>query len=164
MKKSIYEIEVKHLQLAEILEENGGELTLELEEELAINEADLQTKGVAYSFVIKDIKATVNQIDEEIKRLAEMKKSKNKAIERLENSLSTAMQIFGVEKIETPIVKISFRNSESVEITNESQLDEKFTITKTTVSPDKVAIKTAIKNGEFVEGAVIVYNKNLQIK
>lgn len=164
MKKSIYEIELKHLQLAETLEENLGELTPELELELAINEEDLQTKGVAYSFVIKDMNFYVSQIDSEIKRLNDLKKSKNKAIERLEFSLATAMNIFEVEKIETPLVKISFRNSESVEITNEAQLEDKFKVTKTTTTPDKVAIKAAIKNGELVEGAIISYNRNLQIK
>jgi len=74
------------------------------------------------------------------------------------------MQLYEVEKIETPLIKLSFRNSESVEITNEQQLDAKFIVTKTVSTPDKKAIKDAIKSGVFVEGATISYNKNLQIK
>jgi ribosomal silencing factor RsfS len=74
------------------------------------------------------------------------------------------MQLYDVEKIETPLIKLSFRNSESVEITNESQLDDCFIVTKTVSTPDKKAIKDAIKSGVFVEGATISYNKNLQIK
>ena len=74
------------------------------------------------------------------------------------------MLLFEVEEIKTPLIKLNFRNSESVEITNESQLSDKFLVTKTVVTPDKKAIKDAIKAGEFVEGATISYNKNLQIK
>jgi hypothetical protein len=74
------------------------------------------------------------------------------------------MNLYEVDKIETPLIKLSFRNSESVEITNEQQLDSRFIVTKTVTTPDKKAIKDAIKNGELVEGATISYNKNLQIK
>ena len=74
------------------------------------------------------------------------------------------MQLFEVEEIKTPLIKLNFRNSESVEITNEAQLAEKFLVVKTVVTPDKKAIKEAIKSGEFVEGATISYNRNLQIK
>jgi hypothetical protein len=165
MKKSIYEIEVKHLQLAETLEENGGELTPELELELAINQEELQTKGVAYSFVIKDLTFLIAQIDSELKRLTDLKKAKQKAIDRLENSLSTAMQIFEVEKIETPMVKISFRNSETVEVYDMALLDREYTkVSDPVVSADKVKIKEALKRGEQVVGAVLQTNKNIQIK
>jgi hypothetical protein len=74
------------------------------------------------------------------------------------------MQLYDVEKIETPLIKLSFRNSESVEITNESQLDACFIVTKTVTTPDKKAIKDAIKSGQLVCGATISYNKNLQIR
>ena len=74
------------------------------------------------------------------------------------------MNLYGKDEIKTAIVKVSFRNSESVEITNESQLDACFIVTKTVTTPDKKAIKDAIKSGEVVTGATISYNKNLQIR
>jgi hypothetical protein len=74
------------------------------------------------------------------------------------------MLLFEVEEIKTPLIKLNFRNSESVEITNEEVLADKFLVTKTVTTPDKKAIKEAIKLGEVVEGATISYNKNLQIK
>ena len=43
-------------------------------------------------------------------------------------------------------------------------IDNKFLIAKTTITPNKIAIKDAIKAGEFVAGAFISENKNLQIK
>ena len=60
------------------------------------------------------------------------------------------------------------RKSESIRITDESKIPEKFIVTKTTVktSPDKTAIKKFLKENEenTLEGAMLVVNENLQIK
>ena len=72
------------------------------------------------------------------------------------------MNLYSIEKVESPALKLSFRKSESVEISE--NLDQRFMIEKITLQPDKVAIKEAIKKGEQVEGAVLVINQNLQIK
>jgi hypothetical protein len=62
------------------------------------------------------------------------------------------------------LIKINFRKSESVEIDNLALLDAKFLNEKVTITPDKMAIKEAIKNGEDVNGARLVINNNIQIK
>jgi hypothetical protein len=164
MKLSLYNIQTEYLQLAEELIENGGELTPELTEALAINQANLETKSTNYGLVIKQWNAEADIIDAEIDRLTTLKKQRLKAVERLENNISQAMQLYNVDKIETPILKISFRKSESVEINNMAQIDAKFLNEKVTVTPDKKAIKDAIKAGETVEGATLVINQNIQIK
>ncbi len=164
MKLSLYNIQTEYIQLAEQLIENGGELTPELTEALAINQANLETKSRNYGLVIKQWNAEADIIDAEIERLTTLKKQRLKAVERLENNISQAMQVYNVEKIETPILKISFRKSESVEINNMAQIDSKFLNEKVTVTPDKKAIKDAIKSGETVEGATLVINQNIQIK
>ena len=164
MKTTIYQIEKNYLQIVNQLIENEGEITDELSEALTITQDQLQNKAVNYCMVIKQIDSDIEQIENEVKRLNAMKKVQQNVIDRLKSTLTTAMNIFEVEEIKTPLIKINFRNSESVEITNEAQLNEKFLVTKTVTTPDKKAIKDAIKNGEFVEGATISYNKNLQIK
>jgi hypothetical protein len=143
---------------------NDGEITPDQETALQINRADLETKGINYAYVIKQLDADCDAIDLEVKRLNALKKVRSNAAERLKANISSAMLLFEVEEIKTPLIKLNFRNSESVEITNEEVLADKFLVVKTTTSPDKKAIKDAIKNGEVVEGAVISYNKNLQIK
>jgi hypothetical protein len=164
MKLSLYNIEQNYLTLVENLIDNGGELTPELETALTINKEQLEQKGINYAFIIKEIRdrklARKNYLD----KLKKDNDIDDKIENELINRLSLAMQLFEVEKIETPLIKLSFRDSESVEITNESQLDACFIVTKTVSSPDKKAIKDAIKSGVFVEGATISYNKNLQIK
>jgi hypothetical protein len=161
---NIYQIQNEfQLIIAEVIN-NEGEITPELETALTINKEQLQSKAVDYSYVIKQLDSDCEQIDAELKRLQQLKKVRTNLAERLKNTISDAMNLYEVEKIETPLIKLSFRNSESVEITNESQLDACFIVTKTVTSPDKKAIKDAIKNGVLVEGATISYNKNLQIK
>lgn len=164
MNISLYNIQNEYLQIVNTLIENGGEVTPEIENEIQINKEQLQTKGVCYGFIVKQLEANNEMVDSEIERLNKMKKTNSNAINRLKTNLSTAMQVFEVQSLETPLIKINFRNSESVEITNEAQLADKFLVSKTVVTPDKKAIKDAIKSGEFVEGATISYNKNIQIK
>ncbi len=161
---NIYQIQNEfQLIIAEVIN-NEGEITPEIETALTINKEQLQSKAVDYSYVIKQLDSDCEQIDAELKRLQQLKKVRTNLSDRLKNTISNAMNLYEVEKIETPLIKLLFRNSESVEITNESQLDACFIVTKTVTSPDKKAIKDAIKNGEIVTGATISYNKNLQIK
>jgi len=164
MKQSIYQIQSEYQLLINQVIDADGELTSEVMEALQINEQQLQSKAIDYSYVIKQLDSDCEQIDAELKRLQQIKKVRANLAERLKDTISNAMNLYEVEKIETPLIKLSFRNSESVEITNEQQLDAKFIVTKTVTTPDKKAIKDAIKNGEVVEGATISYNKNLQIK
>lgn len=161
---NIYNIKSEYQLIISNIINNDGEITPEEETALQINRADLETKGINYAYVIKQLDADCEAIDLEVKRLNALKKVRSNAVERLKANISSAMLLFEVEEIKTPLIKLNFRNSESVEITNEEVLADKFLVTKTTVSPDKKAIKDAIKNGEVVEGAVISYNKNLQIK
>jgi hypothetical protein len=164
MNQSIYKIQNEfQLIIAEVIN-NEGEITSELETALTINKEQLQSKAIDYCYVIKQLDYDCEQIDNEIARLNKLKKVRSNLTDRLKNTVSSAMQLYDVEKIETPLIKLSFRNSESVEITNEQQLDACFIVTKTVTSPDKKAIKDAIKSGVFVEGATISYNKNLQIR
>jgi len=162
--KNLYEIEKEYIMLADQIIDAGGEVTEELGLALSINQDELQAKGRGYGFVIKTLESDIDIIDAEIKRLQSFKSSRNKAIERLKGSLSDAMQLFDIDKIETPTLKISFRKSESVYIENPDLLDKNYVTVVRTESPNKVAIKDAIKRGETVIGAVIINNLNLQIK
>ena len=164
MKLTIYQIEQSYNQLAEELIENGGELTPSLEEQLAITEEQLQNKSVAYSFVIKQMDADVDIIDAEIKRLQGLKKQREKASEYLKERIKHAMHTFQIDEIKTPLVKINFRKSESVEVDDVNALPSLYKVVKVTEQADKAAIKAAIKDGVEVTGCRIETHRNLQIK
>lgn len=158
----IFDIAREHREIAEQLEQ--GELTPELEKALAINENQVYSKGEGYSMIIKEWEDTAEIIQQEIDRLEKMQKSIINKSEYLKKAILCAMQMCEIKEIKTPVLKVSVRESEAVEIINEAQIPEKFKTEKTTTFVDKRAIKDAIKNRETVEGAIIKKNYNLSIK
>lgn len=164
MKTSLYNIQSEYQQLMEVIMANDGEVDQEMEMALQINHESLETKAVNYAFVCKELDSQISIIESEIDRLIALKKVRSKTIERLKITMSAAMQAYGIEKIETPIMKISFRKSESIEIENIDLIDKKFIDEKTIVMANKNAIKNAIKSGDEVMGAILKINQNIQIK
>ena len=162
MKKSLYQITREAAEIASQLEE--GELTPELETALVISQNELQEKAINYAYAIKGVEDDVTAINQEIKRLQAMKASKQTAIDRMKEAITTAMQVNGIEKVTSPTLNLSFRHSESVEIDSLDNLPEYFKTVKTTVTADKTRIKKAIKDGQPMKGAKIIENFNLQIK
>ena len=162
MKKSLYNITAEALELVSALEE--GELTIELEIALMINQNELQEKAINYGYAIKSMEDDVNVISEEIKRLQAIKTAKNNAADRMRESISNTMRLYGIEKVKSPTLNISFRKSETVEVDFIEFLPDNLKIVKTMVTADKIAIKKAIKEGQHITGAFIRENFNLQIK
>lgn len=161
---NIYQIQNEYLILVNQIIENGGEVTPQQELNLQITRDQLQDKGTNYAFVIKKLDAECDIIDAEIKRLTELKKVRQNACERLKANISHAMQIFEVDKIESPLIKLSFRKSQSVNVADVNSLPVEYKTIKVTEQADKVKIKQALLNGEVIEGCEIVNSNNLQIK
>ena len=94
-------------------------------------------------------------------RLTERKATlKNKA-EWLKGYVAYALK---GEKFETPKGAVSYKKSETVEITDKEKLPTEFLRVVTSTSPDKAAIKAAIKAGSKIDGAQVVEHQNVQIK
>jgi hypothetical protein len=164
MKVALYQIEQEYLNIVQSIIDAGGEITEEQETALSISKEQLQNKGVCYGFIVKELEGNIDLIDLEIKRLNALKKPLVNSIDRLKNNLSQAMQMFDVTELKTPLLKINFRKSESIEVTDIDLLDADFVKTTITKAADKVAIKEAIKAEIPVRGAVLLTNYNLQIK
>jgi hypothetical protein len=161
---NIFNIQTEYQLLVNELIENGGEITPELELALQINKDNFHSKSENYAYITKQFDGEMDIIDNEIKRLQQAKKSREKTIQRLKDTIELAMLTFDIDKIETPLIKISFRNSESVEVTDVNDLPNEFKVIKLTESADKLKIKDALKSGVFISGCSIKSNRNLQIK
>jgi len=165
MNLSIYNIQKEYLEIAEILKDNGGEVTEELETALAINQTDLAVKAGQFAMIIKDTEHEVTALDGEIKRLTEMKKNRENSVERLKGVIKTAMVLYGIDEIKTDNIKINFRKSTSVEIEDETLipafLKEEVPATYKILKKD---IGDVLKAGGEVAGASLSHNRNLQIK
>lgn len=107
------------------LEENGGELTPELEERLAINEANLHEKLDGYRRVHSRFMSDVKACKEEEVRIAKIRKSKENQAERLKTNMLEAVMRFGnVGKsgnrvIELPDAKLYTKASACTEVDNQ---------------------------------------------
>lgn len=119
---NIWQIQQELLSIFDELEENGGELTEELEQQLAISQEDFRSKVEDYTNVIKSVKADIAAIDQETKRLAELKKSKTAMIDRLSKVIIDAVDKFGDTTknggkfFDYGTGKVSIRNSQKVEV------------------------------------------------
>ena len=146
------------------LEELGGEITPELEQALAINEEQFVAKAEDYGHAILNLKGMATAAKAEKERLANLQRFYENAQKRLTDALSTAMQVFGHDKVENATMRLSLRHSTATEVDDLDQLPAEFKTTKVEVVADKTAIKKAIQEGEAVPGAHLVENVSLQIK
>ena len=114
---------------------------------------------------IKDLKAEAEAIKAEKLALAERQKVAENKVESLKKWVAYAL---GGQKFGTAKCSVSFRNTESVEVTEEGlealmkEHDE--LLTYKAPEPNKKAIKDAIKDGLSVAGVQLVQNVSTIIK
>lgn len=161
---TIFNIQTEYKSIIKALIDNGGELNDELQTAIEITQKELYRKTESYSYAIKEIDGEISIIKEEIERLQGLINSRDKAIKRMKDVILNAMETFEIDKIETPLIKISIRESEAVEVINEAQIPDIYFAEKTTKTLSKTMIKEAIKSGASIDGAIIKINKSLQIK
>ena len=161
---TIFNIQTEYKSIIKALIDNGGELTDELQTAIEISQKELYKKTESYSLAIKEIDGEISIIKEEIERLQGLINSRDNAIKRMKDVILNAMETFEINKIETPLIKISIRESEAVEVINEAQIPDIYFAEKTTKTISKTMIKEAIKSGASIDGAIIKTNKSLQIK
>jgi len=161
---NIYKISNDRQQLINELIENGGELTPSLQLAFEITKDNFHTECEIEAYSLKEIEYKKYIIKEEVNRFNKLLKSLEKAEITIKSNIENAMNLFESDKIETPLIKISFRKSESVEVEDVNTLPALYKVVKVSESADKLKIKDAIKSGILIEGCSIKVNKNLQIK
>jgi len=162
---NIYQIENEYQLLISAIIENGGEITDEQQLQLAINEEQLQTKATNYAFVIKQIKDRITARKMYMDKLKKDNGTDENLIERLENTIATAMNLYEKDLIQTPFVKISFRkNPDSVVVDDVNALPAEYKKVVVTESAIKDKIKEDLKAGIEIKGCSLSSSKSLQIK
>lgn len=146
------------------IEENDQEQLNMIESALEITKDNFKEKADNYVKFIRSQELESKLIDEEIKRLTDLKKSKESKATNLKDRLSNSMQSIGFDKFDLGLFKLSFRKSESIDVQDLDILLDDFKRVKTVIEADKIAIKTAIKSGQEVLGATLKESFSLQIK
>ena len=160
MGKNLFNINEDMFRLHLQIEENGGELTPELEEQLTITEHDRESKCEGYVSVIRQLKSKSQLIKDEAKRLLDAARTYDKSVERLEDNLLSSIVQLG--NIKTNFVSISTRRNKSVEIADDIEIPLQYQRVK--IEANKTAIKEALESGIDVPGATIVEKFSLLIR
>ena len=158
--------------LAEQLEAEDPELAQsalgELESVLLQEEGNkqkLSDKADATCWVIDHLRAQANYRAAQAKRLADIAKADNTRADALETSLLYVLTRLQPEakRFSFPNHEITSRKSIVVEIIDVDKITAEWLQVKTITTPDKNAIKDAIKKGTKVEGAAVINRTNWKI-
>lgn len=120
-------------------------------------EWDNKIEGIA--LLIKNNLAEAELIRAEEQALAARRRAKENAAARLKEFL--AYELDGT-KFETAKVKISYRKSKSVVITDESRIPPQYLRIKT--EPDKAGMKAILEAGSEIPGAQLIEKNGIIIK
>ena len=158
---TLYEMSVAAQELLAMLEEEiiDEQTFADTLEGMGANE-----KVEGYCQILAELNADIGNIKSEIDRLTAKKKGIEHNIQWLKGQLLNFYISNGNKKITAGTFTVSTRKSEAVAILDVDAIPDEFKVTKTTVAPDKTAIKEAIKNGVSVGGAELVVNENVQVK
>lgn len=145
-------------------DDDTGEVDLSLVTALSVRQEEWNDKAIAVACVYRALDEDSARVGREIERLTAIKKRLERERDRVKEGLANACNALGVEKVQGMYANISFRSSEQTVIENEGAIPDEYMTVKTTYTPNKTAIKEAIKAGKDVPGAHIEKRKNIQIK
>ena len=158
------QIEQLLIRMFSEVDEETGEVSEDVMTEMAELNIAREEKLDNIGAYIKNLEAECKALKEEEDALKERRTAKEKKLDRLKNMVTQDLLAHGETSKESTRVKFSFRKSESVSIEDERMIPFEFGETKTVFTPDRTAIKKAIKDGIDVPGAVLVTKQNIQIK
>lgn len=157
------EIDQKMLSLVD--EESGEILDIDAFESLQM-ERDKKAENMA--LWVLDLQDEVNALSDEISRLRDKKTAAENRIVSLKRYLPV---ITHGEKLKTPLISVSYRNYDSVEVLDKNEVidwaeknhrDDILKYSEPEVS--KTAVKKLISSGQKIPGAMIVSSLSTIIK
>lgn len=143
----------------ELDEETGEVLSADA---LHAVEAEASDKVEATALYLRELDAEAKAAKEEADRMLARVKSLQKRSDYIKAMLLDALHATG--KVKTARVTVSIRTTKAVEIAEGADLPEAYTTVKTTVSPNKIAIKQALLDGVEVPGCHLEARESVSIR
>lgn len=156
---TLYEIDEAIMGCITVDEETGEAIVDE--ERLAELQMERDEKVEGVACWVKNLAAENAAIAVEQKALADRKKKNEAKIDRLKDFLALALQ---GQKFSSGKCAVSFRKSEAVEIDKDAVIPEAYMTVKVEQSPDKTALKAALKGGENIPGVTLAEHINATVK
>lgn len=160
---SLYELtsDLKELQEIDFMDAEADEI----EEIKAIIKEQIATKGTGIILVVRNLESDVEAIKAEIKRLQDLKKSKENKIENLKKYTKECLEEADIKKVSTSLGNISIRKLPgSVEVLEENSIPQEYKKEVITVTIDKKAILAELKEGVVIPGVTLKTGTSLTIK
>lgn len=159
---SLYEINKAILEFRYEFDEDGIWINEDEFEQLGMERNEKIENTLLYA---KNLRAEAKAIRDEEEALKERRKAKERLADRLEDNVAFSLD---GENFETPRVKASFRNTESVEIDDEEAVPKEFKNFTVIGRPVKSEIKKYLARAEAdgieVPWARIVRRKSMSVK
>lgn len=125
-------------------------------------EAEAADKIEATALYLRELDAEAKAAKDEADRMIARVKSMQKRSDYLKSMLIEALHATG--KVKTARVTVSIRTTQAVAVDEGANLPEAYTTVKTTVSPNKIAIKQALLDGVEVPGCHIEERESVSIR
>lgn len=162
---SLYEINLRRLRITQELEENGGELTESLADEMAFNKDDFKMKADDYLNLIEYLESEVERGQKEMERISAFMERKQKVATMLKSRLLEAIKIFGdkdpkkdIWRAEVGFWRLSTKRNPQSVVVDVTKLPAEYWRQPPQPplppkEPDKKLIAEALKAKKEVEGA-----------
>ena len=138
-----------------------GEIDGEVYTELEALQMERERKIENIACWVKNLTSDAAQLKAEAKAMQERAAAAEKKAESLKGYLAAALN---GQKFETPRCVIGWRKSTAVQIAPDADLPAEYLRTKTTVEPDKTAIKAALVAGTAIDGCTLETRNNMTLK
>lgn len=156
---NLYEIDKKIIEcMTNCIDPDTGEITNS--EQLEALQMERQTKLENVALYIKNLEADAATYKAEKQAFEKRQAAAEKEAESLSKWLKNALD---GQRFKTDKTEVSFRKTQRVEVIDIWDLNEDF-VKYSDPTPDKAAIKRAIKAGEEVKGAKLIDDISMTVK
>ena len=119
---TLFDLTAQMADIEDALCENGGELTPELETAMTETRESLAAKIDGYNALYQKLGAMAASAKAEMDRLGKIKKTAENGQRSLKDRLLHNMHLFGLEKMEGRLCRVSIRRSGSLKVDEEQML------------------------------------------
>jgi len=142
-------------------EETGEVFTPEDIDEV---QASFEEKAENVALFIKNLEADAKAMRDEEESLRARRQRNERHAERLKNYLLECLGKAGKRSFETPKALVSLRRSTVASVLDESAVPPEFLKTSIRTTPDKRAIKYALKEGKSIPGCALATHDTISIR
>lgn len=160
----MYELTEAYAELMLQLEDADNPVAQEKILQALANVGDaIADKGEAYARIIKNEESDIATLDKEIKRLQDMKKTKENTVRRMKGNMYFAMEIAGATSIQTSIGKWRIQqNPPKVEVVDLSRVPARFLVEQEPQVNKKAILEEFRLSGEIFPGVSIVRENSVR--